>query len=116
MMFIDFLDGCWYADQNTWNTFPVSEQKIEQWINERNRVNKNRSESKFEMINRMNEMWIWHNWQDNDKNDKYSKEGKLAMNNPFPYGVFRGAQLMACGLTGPTELTTLSVLKTILMT
>jgi hypothetical protein len=28
MMFIDLLDGCCYGDQNTCNTFPVSEQKI----------------------------------------------------------------------------------------
>ncbi len=30
--------------------------------------------------------------------------------NPLPYGVFRGAQPMVCGLFGPTESTTLSVL------
>ncbi len=35
--------------------------------------------------------------------------------NPLPYEIFRGAQPMACGLFGPTEMTTLSVLKTILM-
>jgi hypothetical protein len=28
MMFIDLPDGCRYGDQNTWNTFPVSEQKM----------------------------------------------------------------------------------------
>jgi hypothetical protein len=37
------------------------------------------------------------------------------MVNPLPYDIFRGTQLMACGLFGPTEMTTLSVLKTILM-
>jgi hypothetical protein len=36
--------------------------------------------------------------------------------NPFLYGVFRGAQPMTCGLLGPTESTTFSVLKTILLT
>jgi hypothetical protein len=36
--------------------------------------------------------------------------------NPLPYDVFRGVQPMAYGLFGPTETTTLSVLKTILMT
>ncbi len=36
--------------------------------------------------------------------------------NPLPYDVFGGAQPMACGLFGPTEVTTLSVMKTILMT
>jgi hypothetical protein len=35
--------------------------------------------------------------------------------NPLPYDVFRGAKPIACGLFGPTELTTLSVLKMILM-
>jgi hypothetical protein len=35
---------------------------------------------------------------------------------PLPYDVFRGGQPMACGLFGPTEVTTLSVMKTILMT
>ncbi len=35
--------------------------------------------------------------------------------NPLPYDIFRGTQPMACGLFGPTEMTTLSVLKTILM-
>jgi hypothetical protein len=38
------------------------------------------------------------------------------VSNPLSYDVFRGAQPVACGLFGPTELTTLSVLKTILMT
>jgi hypothetical protein len=28
MMFIELPDGCCYEDRNTWNTFPVSEQKI----------------------------------------------------------------------------------------
>jgi hypothetical protein len=31
--------------------------------------------------------------------------------NPLPYDIFRGTQPMACGLFGPTEMTTLSVLK-----
>ncbi len=35
--------------------------------------------------------------------------------NPLPYDVFRGAQPMACGLFGPAEVMTLSVMKTILM-
>jgi hypothetical protein len=35
--------------------------------------------------------------------------------NPLPYDIFRGTQPMACGLFGPTEMMTLSVLKTILM-
>ncbi len=35
--------------------------------------------------------------------------------NPLPYDIFKGTQPMACGLFGPTEMTTLSVLKTILM-
>jgi hypothetical protein len=35
--------------------------------------------------------------------------------NPLPYDIFRGTQPMACGLFGPTEMTTLSELKTILM-
>ncbi len=26
---------------------------------------------------------------------------------PFPYGLFRGAEAMVCGLFGPTESTTL---------
>ncbi len=38
-----------------------------------------------------------------------------AMFNPLPSGIFGGAQSTACGLFGPTEMTTLSVLKTILM-
>jgi hypothetical protein len=28
MMFINLPDGCCYGDRNTWNTFPVSKQKI----------------------------------------------------------------------------------------
>jgi hypothetical protein len=28
IMFVDLPDGCCYDDRNTWNTFPVSEQKI----------------------------------------------------------------------------------------
>ncbi len=35
--------------------------------------------------------------------------------NPLPSGIFGGAQPMTCGLFGPTEMPTLSVLKTILM-
>ncbi len=41
---------------------------------------------------------------------------ELTIINPLPYDVFRGAQPMACGLFGPTKVTTLSVMKTILMT
>ncbi len=47
MMFIDLLDGCWYGDQNTLNTIPVSGQKITQskWIVDYWIKNKNRKET-----------------------------------------------------------------------
>jgi hypothetical protein len=35
--------------------------------------------------------------------------------NPFPHGIFRGTQPVACGVFGPTESTTLCVMNMILM-
>ncbi len=50
-MFIDMSDGCWYMDQNTWNTIPVSEHKItlnnrviEHWIIKQKQMVQNRTE------------------------------------------------------------------------
>jgi hypothetical protein len=53
MMFIALLDGCRYGDQNTWNTIPVSGQKItlgkqitEHWIIEQKQTEQNSKETK----------------------------------------------------------------------
>jgi hypothetical protein len=52
-MFIDLPDGYCYGARNTWNTFPVSEQKItlsNQMANNEMKSNKqNRNRSEFEI-------------------------------------------------------------------
>jgi hypothetical protein len=67
MIFIDFPDGCCYRDQNTWNIFPVSQQKItlnnqttnnqmKQSEQNSNRIKSNRAESsecKYETTGKM---------------------------------------------------------------
>jgi hypothetical protein len=72
MMIIDLPDGCCYGDQNTWNIFPVSEQKIT--LNNRTLNNlmkqskQNRNKSEFKIINRMNKC-------------EYETTGKMTNNN-----------------------------------
>ncbi len=68
MMFIDLLDGCWYGDQNTWNTIPVSGQKItlnnqaiENRIVKQNKLNK--TETELEMIEQKRMNVKRGNWQ-----------------------------------------------------
>jgi hypothetical protein len=57
MMFIDLLDGCCYRDQNTLNTFPVSEQKIT--LNNRTKQSEqNGSKSEFAMTEQDEQMRI----------------------------------------------------------
>jgi hypothetical protein len=53
IMFIDLPDGYFYGDQNTWNTFLVSEQKIslsnQMTHNEMKPNKQNRHRSEFEI-------------------------------------------------------------------
>ncbi len=57
MMFIDLSDGCCYRDQNTLNTFPVSEQKIT--LNNRTKqIEQNGSKSEFAMTEQDEQMRI----------------------------------------------------------
>jgi hypothetical protein len=67
MMFIDLPDGCWYGDWNTWNTIPVSGQKItlskqtiKRWIIKQSEIEKReQKQMKVEQLMNNNRNWHW---------------------------------------------------------
>ncbi len=64
MMFIDLPDGCWYGDQNNWNTISVSGQKITQskQIIESNKASWTKTEQKWMKVEQLmnnNRNWQW---------------------------------------------------------
>jgi hypothetical protein len=70
MMFIDLPDGCCYGDQNTWNKFPVSKQKItlnnQITNNQTKQIEQNINRSKYRMIEQDEQMRIRNNWKEDE--------------------------------------------------
>jgi hypothetical protein len=104
MMFIDLPDGCWFGDRNTWNTIPVSGEKImlskqiiEHWIIEQSKSNKNKQKRmKVEQLVNNNRNWHWIQiWKNTDS---LNKTWRLNCDHPmsarmkylFYYGVDNG--------------------------